>query len=860
MRTLSPQEAAALDSAGGYQARLRVLIKGPGGAWQDMTTLGGFDWVRGVTRDRSVDQPVAQVTVRLAKRQSSGISLAPLLASSKLNLVGAAVDLSRELKVDMAILPLGINPSPTDWKTFFHGYVGPTEQSGAALEITARDLGWKLQRTFIETERFYGAAGGTDVRTIMQSILTDNGTGVTLYTPVDPTWPVKTYKQTKMSVMEALQVLAKQRGWEIGYKWRESTSQFELTFDEPLRTKSIPDYTMKPSRYLTVDQLTLDADDVRNAIHGVCYDRDTLDSSGNASRVEYSASDATSIAKHGRVWCEFAFGTTSQIDSTAELQHMVDAALADMKDPTAVQQVTMHIFPHLDLGDLIRWKANGEHYDTDQDWAITTLRDTWAAPDDSGAFTARTSVGVRGKPSGNRQLWLELMAAPGVAIQQPMVGPDAPTGVTATAVQGGIAVKFTPPASGGWDTFELHVSTTSGFTPGSATFKKLGSEDRIEIGDLVPGQTYYAKVVPRDAFGNTGTASSQVTVAAGYTSLQAIQPRATVSSVVANPDFEIATVAGAPPDCWTFDSSASGGQSWGTGVGEITTDSASGGQAVRLKCGLNGVSPAVLNSRYFVVNGGGTIKCSYVGKLSATTGGSEMAASIVWFDASFVPLGNNNISTINSSLSTWASYTLEGPTLIVAPSNARYAQIQLIAYQASASAGIWAYFDSIQVDVLPNVSAHYYRSSAFSTAIPDATWEAMDFDTKEVDTHNAVTTSTATNKWTPTFGAAGNGWRFVAPLTGTYQCSASVGFTAMNVPSSGREMIIEWIINSGAYMRRGTRMAVGASNNQGVHCSTSIQLNAGDVLQLRVYQASGGAKNVEALREANWITIDRIDG
>lgn len=156
------------------------------------------------------------------------------------------------------------------------------------------------------------------------------------------------------------------------------------------------------------------------------------------------------------------------------------------------------------------------------------------------------------------------------------------------------------------------------------------------------------------------------------------------------------------------------------------------------------------------------------------------------------------------------------------------------------------------------VSAHYYRSAAFATALPDATWEVMDYPTKEVDTHNAVTISTATNLWTPTFGAVGNGWRFVAPLAGTYLCAASVGLTAMNVPSSGREIIIEWIINGGVYMKRGTRMAVGASNNQGLHCATAIQLALGDVLQIRIYQASGGTKNIEAIREANWIAIDRI--
>jgi hypothetical protein len=859
MRTLSTQEASVFDSPAGYGARLRVRIKAAGGAWQDMTTLGGFDWVRGVSWDRSVDQPVAQATVRLAKRQSAGVSLAPLLASSKLNLYGPAVDLSREIKVDMAILPLGIDPAPTDWKTFFHGYCGPIEQAGADLEITARDLGWKLQRTFIEAERFYGAAGGTDVRTIMQSILTDNATGVTLYTPVDPAWSVKTYKQTKMSVMEALQVLAKQRGWEIGYKWRESTSQFELTFDEPVRTKSIPDYTMKPSRYLTVDQLTLDADDVRNAIHGACYDRDVPDASGNPSRVEYSASDSASIAKHGRLWCEFAFGTTSQIDSTTELQHMVDAALADMKDPTAVQQVTMHIFPHLDLGDLIRWKANGEHYDTDQDWAITTLRHTWEAPDDSGAFTARTSVGVRGKPSGNRQLWLEMMAAPGVAIQQPMVGPDAPTALTASAVQGGVAVKFTPPASGGWDTFELHLSTTSGFTPDSTTFRKQASEDRFEVGDLVPGQTYYAKVVPRDAVGNRGTASSQVTIAAGYTTPAALQPLVTYSNMVPNPDFEANNTPGAPPDTWSI----VGGTDlvWGSNIHLDTTTVYTGGNAIKFDAGTNS-DTSLFRSGFFITRGGDTYELSLAFRCGSTI--QEGQISLSFYDSSFNELGSGAllINLTATAANTWQVSKVTG----TAPTAARYAAVY-VSCDVGVSSNI--YIDHVRVERMqqPRVSAHYYRSAAFATAVPNSTWEVMDFPTSEIDTHSAVTISTAANKWSPTYGAAGNGWRFTAPIAGTYMCCAGVGWTGLNLPASGREIILEWIINgtgSGdppttGYMRRGTRMAIGQTNNQEVQCATLITLAVGDVLQLRIYQASGAAANVEALRQASWVEIDRIN-
>jgi hypothetical protein len=859
VRTLTTQELVLLALPDGYEIRARCRVKDGGGTFQDLSTLSGFDWLTTARWGQSVDDQVATATITLI-RQHYGFSLAPLMTKSPLNLVGgsysALLQVGREVKLDIAIMPRDGSGSVT-WNTVFQGYIHDVESASDPIEIQCVDLGARLQWRQIKVDgRTYSNSTGIAVETVMQSILDDNlGAGVvTLYTPVSPSWNIKAFQQPKKSILEALTFLARQIGWDVRYLWDNGTSSFRLTLYEPPRTKSVTDYTLSPSMYLEVQELRTSLSDIRNDVDVTFSNRAVTTSNGDYARQTVNAQDATSIAKYDDQWMEVAEDSASNIDTSTEATKMANAARDDLKEPVASHTIVAHLLPQLELGDLMLCKANGVHYDVDQGLAVTSVQH------EVSIDKTRTTIGVRGKPSGPRTVWLEIAAAPGVAPSVALAGPPSPTSLTATPVAGGAAFKFAPPLIGNWDEHELHISQTSGFTPDATTYKARSSSDAFTITDLVPGATYYAKVVALDSAGNPSAASSQVSFSAGYVTPAQIQPKVNTASLVPNPDFEANNTPGAPPDAWGFTTWSGAGGVWGTDA-LLSSTAFSGVSSVKFPATKRGM----LYSQYFVAREGVFYTLDAVVRFGSTTPAFNFVR-VSFFDASFSDLGgalllpSGNVAAAN----TW--YRLVGDMLSATPAGTKYARVEAGSTNAGATE---FYLDSVLVSTKqqPKVSAHYNRSTAFATAVPNATWEVMDFPTSEIDTHSAVIISTATNKWAPTYGAAGNGWRFVAPIAGTYQCCASVGWTSVNLPAVGREFIAEWIINgtgagdpptTGA-MKRGTRMAVGQTNNQGVHIASSLTLAAGDVVQLRVYQATGGAANVEALSQANWITIDRIN-
>ena len=140
---------------------------------------------------------------------------------------------------------------------------------------------------------------------------------------------------------------------------------------------------------------------------------------------------------------------------------------------------------------------------------------------------------------------------------------------------------------------------------------------------------------------------------------------------------------------------------------------------------------------------------------------------------------------------------------------------QKITVRTSASIGALASggfvsFEKIQsptiISATETIAASYWLSSNFSTS----TTTPINFDSKEIDTHSAVTTSATA-------------WKFTAPVSGTYQVSTSV----FNTSSTQGFSIYK---NGTAYK------GVGVGNNtQTVVANSTVlmKLNAGEYIDIR---------------------------
>ena len=290
-------------------------------------------------------------------------------------------------------MAIGSSPSAGDWQRVFQGVIDQWTVKNDFVNVLARDaIGAEIADSFIEAETVYGTGPGRALEDVMQDILTA-WTGLTLYTPVSPSFNVTTYNQQRVSVLEALQQLAGLIGWVIQPRWDDGTSAFRLEFYEPDRAPVSTDWTWAANRYEAVPDFTLSRLDIRNAL-SLWY----TNTSGVRSQV--TASDATSITKYDRQWMEIEEPSDSPIDTSTEAQDMIDGALLDLKDPIAGQEVKTLCFWPVQLSDYFQFNANAVHYTVNQAFGITGFRHEFSGGQ------VDTYLLTRGKPAGFIRPWL----------------------------------------------------------------------------------------------------------------------------------------------------------------------------------------------------------------------------------------------------------------------------------------------------------------------------------------------------------------------------------------------------------------------------------------------------------------------
>jgi hypothetical protein len=215
--------------------------------------------------------------------------------------------------------------------------------------------------------------------------------------------------------------------------------------------------------------------------------------------------------------------------------------------------------------------------------------------------------------------------------------------------------------------YELHISTTTGFTPSTSTLNKRASETTFNVTGLTPGTTYYVKVVPRDAVGNRGAASAEATVSPRYVEPRILQPRITPSAIL-NADFEALNDSATGPDGWTTT-----GGTWGTDVASTSTAYA-GGQAIQFAAGV-GAGLLQLTSQPFTVRAGEQWVFSTWSQQSAA-GVRTGSLVVTWLSSLVSTLSATTVAigTTSTVANTWERAFFAASV----PSGARYAVVSVV--------------------------------------------------------------------------------------------------------------------------------------------------------------------------------------
>ena len=137
------------------------------------------------------------------------------------------------------------------------------------------------------------------------------------------------------------------------------------------------------------------------------------------------------------------------------------------------------------------------------------------------------------------------------------------------------------------------------------------------------------------------------------------------------------------------------------------------------------------------------------------------------------------------------------------------------------------------------VAAQYKRTTAQS--LPNAADTIFQPDTKDFDTHSAVTT--------------GASWRFTAPVAGRYQVTYSMGFAA-----NATGIRYAFVRKNGTGFGGATSAVPVTGADTFISGSCIVTMVPGDYVDLNVYQSSGGSLNTalaSGLADA-MITIQKV--
>lgn len=413
----------------------------------DLSDLGGYDILRGLRSERTVDQKVQEATITLA-RAASGFMASPDVEGSPFNRTPLFSPTGTPTRLVSAgrLIRIYVGQRGDDLN-YFEGRITHVEGGGNSdLVVRASDLGGDLLRGFVEEQielpvtklgEDGAPAGRATLLNTMQEIANTAATrgwlpsAPTVVFRGDPsgvTLAIRTDTQNQLPIIEAMQRLCDQAAAIIRYRWRDETQTHELSLWRPDRQRSAADVYIPATHYESIDTYAETLLDVRNVVRtqwrSDAEDMPTLgvvsagglDSAGDPLPRTYLLTDddlpdsTGSIAKYRRQPTLIPSLGTNQIDTADEIQRLAEDIIRDWREPLVNAQITLRgaAYAGIEVGDIIALGPDGERTDQVRVLAVTSSAVTFSENDG-----VRVIVGLRGRPSGNRTRWRQLDARPG---------------------------------------------------------------------------------------------------------------------------------------------------------------------------------------------------------------------------------------------------------------------------------------------------------------------------------------------------------------------------------------------------------------------------------------------------------------
>ncbi len=430
------------------------IARPDGQTWEDIThALDRLELSLGSIEDigTGTGADIAVRTLEFTLKNKTGESLAPLDKDSVLNIFNDEwIPLLwpyREVVLRLATVDYGETLQPSDWVTVFEGYLGDSiVTEGYSVSISCRDKSKLLQDTYIDTPKSYEEevkGEGIPAEELIQMIIDDYVLDAPplLYCPIPSDMTFEGMDVEYLSVWDAIQNIAKQVGWYLGYRW--NGSQYALTFMEPPRGSETVNYELGYVDDLYAEKLEIGDSEIRNSLTLTYRDKDT------GKRVTLSPKDHEELINQDSVdeyrlrAMQIEEGDTSLIDTQEKALHFGSLCIWDLSELSATDRVEMPLFPQLDIFDTFTLE-NPKTSSEEEFYSVQSIRHTLRY---SGTGRFRTEVIATSRVVGARSKWLQMETRPG----RPFVPPKPITDV-----------EVPEPDSPEWDDYSfdnnLHLS------------------------------------------------------------------------------------------------------------------------------------------------------------------------------------------------------------------------------------------------------------------------------------------------------------------------------------------------------------------------------------------------------------------